>query len=137
MLKKKIDFNKKAKNISKNYLNLIGLEIQSDIITRTQRGIDKNGKQFKGYSPSTIKKKGSSIVNLQDTFKMLNSLKFEPIKGGIRFYLAGVRKEGLSNNDVAYYNKKNGREFLGLSKKEITEVKKELTKIYKKQLINK
>ena len=137
MLKKKINFKKRKQNIAKNYLNLFGLELQSDIVTRTQRGIDKNGKQFRGYKQSTIKKKGSSIVNLQDTFRMLKSVSFKPITGGIRFYLSGSRNKGLTNNDVAYYNKKNKREFLGFTKKETAELKKELTKIYKGQLINK
>ena len=134
MLKKKIDFTKKRNNIAKNYLNLFALELQSDIVTRTQRGVDKNGTSFKAYKPSTIAKKGSSIVNLQDTFKMLKSLSFKPIRDGIRFYLQGTRTKGLSNNDVAYYNKKNGREFLGFPKKEIVKLKDNLTELYKKAL---
>ena len=132
MLKKKIDFKKKAKEIEKNYLAVYAQEILTIIINRTRRGFDKKGKQFKPYKKTTIDIKGSSIVNLTDTGKMLDQgLTYKKITNGLRLYLSGSREAGLSNNDVAFRNKKRGREFLGLTKQEIKEYTKKLSKIYK------
>jgi len=132
LLKKKIDFKKKAKEIEKNYLAVYAQEILTIIINRTRRGFDKKGKQFKPYKKTTIDIKGSSIVNLTDTGKMLDQgLTYKKITNGLRLYLSGSREAGLSNNDVAFRNKKRGREFLGLTKQEIKEYTKKLSKIYK------
>jgi len=129
---KKIDFKKKAKEIQKNYLAVYAQEILTIIINRTRRGIDNNGKQFKPYKKTTIDIKGSSIVNLTDSGKMLDQgLTYKKIRNGLRLYLRGSREAGLSNNDVAFRNKKMGREFLGLTKQEIKEYTKKLSKIYK------
>lgn len=139
MLRKKINFKKRVKELQKNYLMPYGLSIQLEIRKNTASGKDKNGKSFKPYSKSYqeyIKKgyhkeKKSTHVNLQSSGEMLRSIDFDVIKGGLRFYLKGNRKSGLSNNDVAYYNKKNGREFLGLPEKREKEIKKDLAEIIK------
>jgi len=127
-----LPFDKLAKKITANNLPLIGNEIVADIVERTQSGFDKDGKSFDKYDPKTIKRKGSSIVNLKDSFKMLKNVKWKKIKDGIRLYVGGSRTKGLTNNDVAYYNKKMGREFLGVDPKQSDKITKELIKLSKK-----
>ena len=132
MLKKKIDFKKKAKEIQKNFIYVHAEQILTKILNRTKRGIDKKGKPFKPYAESTIDRKGSSVVNLSDTGTMLDQgVSYKKLRSGLRLYLKGSRRSGLSNNDVAFRNKKMGREFLGLTKQEIKEYNKELSKMYK------
>ena len=122
-----------------------GIEVLAHIQKRTARGIDKDGKPFKPYSTSykesinkgQAKPKNSTNVNLQKTGKMLSSIRWETIKKGLRFYLEGSRKSGkktISNNDVAYHNKMNGREFLGLEKKYHDKLKEDIRDTYYKIL---
>ena len=142
MLKKKIDFKKKIKGISKNHLNAYGNSIRQEILNNTRSGIDKDGKRFKQYSQSykqQIKSgnnpyKNSTKVNLQSSGQMLRNVDFKTVRNGIKFFIKGSRKKGLTNNDVAYYNALKGREFLGLPKKRESKIKNELLEIYAKAL---
>lgn len=138
MLKKKIDFKKKLTAMNKQHLNAYAESYKTMISDRTRRGISKDGSQFKGYKRETIQKKGSSIVNLTETGKMLRSIQYRFIKKNsqniLRYSIGGNRTGKLSNNDVAYYNKKMGREFLGFAKNELKEVKNVIRKAYLKAL---
>ncbi len=143
MLTKKIDFKKRAKALqNKSFLKPLGVSVLEEILKRTRSGRDKNGKTFKSYSTSYKKQitsgkhkyKNSTNVNLQSSGEMLRNVDFKVIDNGLRFYMKGSRGKGLSNNDVAYYNKKNGREFLGLPTSREKEIKKDLTKMFKKVL---
>ena len=90
-LKKKIDFDKVQSELidkREKKLRLLGSEIVTGIILRTQKGKDKNNKTFKPYSAEYAKNKGSK-VNLTVTGNMLNSISHKKITNGLRFYLIG------------------------------------------------
>ena len=138
MLKKKINFRKFEKQMMKKkeaQLGILSEEIISKIVERTQSGFDTNLKPFIRYDEKTIKKKGSSIVNLKDTGKMLRSIRSKRIKNGLRFFLLGSRKGGLTNNDIAYYNQLGGkkgkykRKFFGTDRNINKWIQKKLAKL--------
>lgn len=99
---------------------------------RTQSGKDRDGKSFKPYTASYRKQKaeefGNSRPNLTRTGQMLNSISWKNIKDGIRFYFNSAEQ-----NSKAFYNQKT-RKFFGFTKRETTQLKKQLTKIITKNI---
>lgn len=142
MLKKKIDFNKYKVALggenSIKALNAMGNDISQEIRTRTKRGIDVNYNQFRAYKPSTIIKKGSSIVDLEDTYEMLKSIRFKRITNGINFHFVGSRKQGkktISNTEIAYHNQVTlKREFFGIDKKQLKQIEKDIISNIKRKI---
>jgi hypothetical protein len=117
----------------------IGQDIIDYIIERTQKGFDKNGHPFKGYSKSyresldfKIAGKGKT-VDLTLTEEMLNELKIiKTKKGEIEIGYDG-RKNSLNgkvegNRLGTYGNKKSvtkGRDFLGIKKTPLDKILRE------------
>ena len=67
-------FFKRFPNIVTKGLEQAGVQLKTIIDTRTDKGLDINRKRFVGYSPSYAEEKGKTIVNLQDTNRMLQSI---------------------------------------------------------------
>lgn len=131
-IRKRPDIQKYIKRIDNNNLALFANELISDIVIRTQSGKDYINHSFKPYSEKYKKIKsaqyGSSTVNLTQSGKMLNSITWKQIKGGIRLYF-----NAKSQNDKAHGNQvKNGRKFFALSNNQIKGLKKKLSKILMK-----
>ena len=55
-------------------LEQAGVQLKEIILERTDKGIDLNKRKFTAYSPMYSALKGKSVVNLQDTNKMLQSI---------------------------------------------------------------
>jgi hypothetical protein len=90
-----------SKRETTQLLNKIGVEVTTHIRTRTENGKDINNRSFEAYSDSTIeqkKRKGQSTsVNLKDSSKMLNSIRWKNITNGIEVYL-------IDRNKIASYH---------------------------------
>ena len=67
-------FFKRFPNIVTKGLEQAGVQLKTIIDTRTDKGIDINKRRFVAYSPSYAEEKGKSVVNLQDTNDMLQSI---------------------------------------------------------------
>ena len=116
-IKKHINFGrikKKAIDQHERNLPLLFNEIKYGIISRTQKGQDVNGNSFKAYSKSYGAEKrknfGAGTVNLTRTQKMLNSIRFKRITGGIRLYFSSMKENSKAHGNQV----KNGREFFGI-----------------------
>ncbi len=55
-------------------LEQAGVQLKEIILERTDRGLDFNKRRFVPYSPSYAEEKGKTVVNLQDTNDMLQSI---------------------------------------------------------------
>ena len=67
-------FFKRFPNIVTQGLEQAGVQLKEIILERTDKGIDLNKRKFTAYSPMYSALKGKSVVNLQDTNKMLQSI---------------------------------------------------------------
>jgi len=67
-------FFKRFPNIVTKGLEQAGVQLKEIIITRTDRGLDFNKRKFVPYSPQYAEEKGKTVVNLQDTNRMLQSI---------------------------------------------------------------
>lgn len=117
--------SKKAESVN---LSLMGNEIISDIIDRTQSGKDVNGVGFKSYTRLYAMRKqkefGTATVNLTRTQKMLNSITYKEIPKGLRFYF-----NASEQSTKAYHNQiTNKRKFFGLSNDSLQKIRKFISK---------
>ena len=132
MLKQKIDFNKVRKIIINrriDKLRLEGKDIETGIITRTQKGVDVKLKKFRKYSKKTKKLRKelgrkTSKVDLTMSGNMLHAIRSKKIKGGLRFYFISKVER-----DKAHSNQKRGRKFFGLDKLQKKSLNKALSRI--------
>ena len=101
------------KEIKYPNLALLANEIKTDIIKRTQKGLDIHNRPFTAYSKSykEWKSKGyGNTVNLTVSGDMLNSITWREIPKGIEFYFSNNE-----SNKKAYDNTiKNDREFFNI-----------------------
>ena len=67
-------FFRKFPNIVTQGLEQAGIQLKTIIDTRTDRGLDINKRRFIAYSPMYSALKGKTVVNLQDTNRMLQSI---------------------------------------------------------------
>ena len=67
-------FFRKFPNIVTQGLEQAGIQLKTIIDTRTNRGLDINKERFIAYSPMYSALKGKTVVNLQDTNRMLQSI---------------------------------------------------------------
>ena len=68
------NFFRRFPNIVTKGLEQAGVQLKEIILERTDRGLDFNKRRFVPYSPSYAEEKGKTVVNLQDTNKMLQSI---------------------------------------------------------------
>lgn len=113
------NFNKWKKELKSTpeKINTLGNQVVVEIRTNTQsKSQDKNERRFKPYSKKYAIEKakdfGSSKVNLTRTGRMLNSITFDKIDNGIRFYFNTAEE-----NNKAYQNTVRGRDFFGISQR--------------------
>ncbi len=116
----------------------IAQDVIDHIIERTQKGFDKDGKMFQGYSPQykaslDFKIAGkTSKVDLTLTEEMLNELKIIKTKRGeIEIGFDGRRNKlngKVEGNRLGTYGNKTpvtkGRDFLGITKTQLGNVLK-------------
>lgn len=119
------NLSKKAESVN---LSLMGNEIISDIIDRTQSGKDIDGVGFKSYTRLYAMRKqkefGTATVNLTRTQKMLNSITYKEIPKGLRFYF-----NASEQSTKAYHNQiTNKRKFFGLSNDSLQKIRKFISK---------
>ena len=119
------NLSKKAESVN---ISLMGNEIISDIIGRTQSGKDVNNLGFKPYSRLYAMRKqkefGTATVNLTRTQKMLNSITYKEIPKGLRFYF-----NASEQSTKAYHNQiTNKRKFFGLSDESLQKIRKFISK---------
>ena len=119
------NLSKKAESVN---LALMGNEIISDIIDRTQSGKDVNNLGFKSYTRLYAMRKqkefGTATVNLTRTQKMLNSITYKEIPKGLRFYF-----NASEQSTKAYHNQiTNKRKFFGLSNDSLQKIRKFISK---------
>ena len=67
-------FFKRFPNIVTQGLEQAGVQLKEIILERTDKGFDMNKSKFTAYSPMYSALKGKSVVNLQDTNRMLQSI---------------------------------------------------------------
>ena len=67
-------FSKQLPNIITQGLEQAGIQLKEIILERTDKGFDMNKSKFTAYSPMYSALKGKSVVNLQDTNRMLQSI---------------------------------------------------------------
>lgn len=106
----------------------IGHKIIERIKERTDRGVDKRGKNFKKYSDLWAKKKGSSDVDMRLSGDMLDSIEIIKINGneitiGWEDGLEVLKGENHINGVTV-----PKRDFLGLPKKDTTAIVKQTIK---------
>ena len=66
-------FKKFPRSITRG-LDQAGVQLKEIILERTDKGIDLNKRKFITYSPMYSALKGKTVVNLQDTNRMLQSI---------------------------------------------------------------
>jgi len=122
---KKPNMTKRKKQILANNLPLLANEIISDIVVRTQKGLDVKNKGFNEYSAKYKKiKKGKP--NLTVSSNMLNSITWRKLNGrkqGITIYFSSGRERAKAAGN----NKK--REFFGIDPKQRKYINKQLAKL--------
>ena len=68
------NFFRRFPNIVTKGLEQAGVQLKEIILDRTDRGLDFNKRKFVPYSASYAEEKGKTVVNLQDTNRMLQSI---------------------------------------------------------------
>ena len=68
------NFFRRFPNIVTKGLEQAGVQLKEIILDRTDRGLDFNKRKFTPYSQAYAEEKGKTVVNLQDTNKMLQSI---------------------------------------------------------------
>ena len=68
------NFFKRFPNLVTKGLEQAGVQLKEIILERTDRGLDFNKTKFTPYSQAYAEEKGKTVVNLQDTNKMLQSI---------------------------------------------------------------
>lgn len=130
MLKKKINFRKVRRVIVDGRIDKLrkeALNIETGIITRTQKGKDVKQSSFKPYSRQYSRykqKKGrGKEVNLSYTGAMLQAISSKKITNGLRFYF-----NASAETKKAFWNQKK-RKFFGVDKLQIKYLKKKMGKL--------
>ena len=124
---KKLD--KELRQIDKRIVKVAG-QVKVDMVNRTRKGIDANGRPFKSYSAGYIKVKGesgrpTSPVNLTWHGHMLNAEQVKRITGGAEIYFN--QSGELNKANWNQYGKKP-REFFGLDNNNIKYIEDQLGK---------
>jgi len=130
MLKKKVNFRKVKRVILDGRLDKLREEahnVETDIITRTQRGKDVKLSSFEPYSKAYEEKKAKSgrgyTVNLTNKGHMLHAISSKKILNGMRFYF-----NASSETKKASWNNKT-RKFFGIDRVQLKDLKKKLGKL--------
>lgn len=127
---KKIEETKKVLQVDmEKVLGVAMSNAATEIVIRTEAGRDESGKPFKAYAKSTLKNKGSSRVNLEDTGHMMGNIKssVSKIAGGLLgkiFFDSGAGAKARWNTDGDSKRNRPPRPFFSLSKKQLDRIEK-------------
>lgn len=80
---REVDISEEVKGVSRAILRAIAagdpfgkaaMRVRETIVERTRRGVDRTGAAFAPYAESTIRRKGRSNVDLQESREMLEGI---------------------------------------------------------------
>jgi phage gpG-like protein len=128
-------FFKKFPHIIKQGLAQASIQLKEIILHKTNKGYDVSGKRFPEYSKMYAEEKGKTIVNLQDTNTMLQSISNRVInKNKSQVYF-----KSQTEAKKAYWHQTGQgnlpvREFFGFNNKTERVIQKSFEKFLKKQI---
>ena len=128
-------FFKRFPNIVTKGLEQAGVQLKEIILERTDKGIDLNKRKFTAYSPSYAEEKGKSVVNLQDTNDMLQSIDSKiKNKNQVQIYF----REQTQAKKALWHQQGMGklpvRKFFGYDKRTEKVIRDTFEKFMKKQI---
>ena len=116
-------------------LEQAGVQLKTIIDTRTDKGLDINRKRFVGYSPSYAEEKGKTIVNLQDTNRMLQSIDSKKRnKNQVQIYFRSQAQAKKALWHQQGMGKLPVRKFFGYDKRTEKVIRDTFEKFMKKQI---
>ena len=128
-------FFKRFPNIVTRGLEQAGVQLKTIIDTRTDKGLDINRKRFVGYSPSYAEEKGKTIVNLQDTNRMLQSIDSKKRnKNQVQIYFRSQAQAKKALWHQQGMGKLPVRKFFGYDKRTEKVIRDTFEKFIKKQI---
>ncbi len=128
-------FFKRFPNIVTKGLEQAGVQLKTIIDTRTDKGLDINRKRFVGYSPSYAEEKGKTIVNLQDTNRMLQSIDSKKRnKNQVQIYFRSQAQAKKALWHQQGMGKLPVRKFFGYDKRTEKVIRDSFEKYIKKQI---
>ena len=135
-----VKFRNLIKRGKKEIWKELGDEAIDIIKSRTAKGKDIKGKKFKAYTPIYAKKKGSSIVNLKKSGKMLKAINKQTWSRKCRIFVKSTaRKQKIDNYNLTIVHnfgtrKMPKREYMGLIRKEVKKLKELCKRLYYKEV---
>ena len=128
-------FFKRFPHIVTKGLEQAGVQLKTIIDTRTDKGLDINRKRFVGYSPSYAEEKGKTIVNLQDTNRMLQSIDSKKRnKNQVQIYFRSQAQAKKALWHQQGMGKLPVRKFFGYDKRTEKVIRDTFEKFMKKQI---
>ena len=128
-------FFKRFPNIVTKGLEQAGVQLKTIIDTRTDKGIDLNKRKFTAYSPSYAEEKGKTIVNLQDTNRMLQSIDSKKRnKNQVQIYFRSQAQAKKALWHQQGMGKLPVRKFFGYDKRTEKVIRDTFEKFMKKQI---
>ena len=128
-------FFKRFPNIVTKGLEQAGVQLKTIIDTRTDKGLDINKRRFVAYSPSYAEEKGKTIVNLQDTNRMLQSIDSKKRnKNQVQIYFRSQAQAKKALWHQQGMGKLPVRKFFGYDKRTEKVIRDTFEKFMKKQI---
>tara|TARA_A100001035_G_C27574174_1_gene404515 strand:- start:215 stop:676 length:462 start_codon:yes stop_codon:yes gene_type:complete len=144
-----LKLNTNVKNVQARYVKFIhrfppiitkgmkqaGEQLKTIIVKRTELGKDAKGNKFIGYSPAYAELKGKTIVDLEDTNRMLQSISSRVVgKNKAQIFFRSQREatkalfhqKGMGNLPI--------RKFFGYSKKTEKVIQNTFAKFVKREI---
>ena len=128
-------FFKKFPNVVLQGLERAGVQLKEIILAKTDRGIDVKGRRFAPYSKMYSELKGKTRVDLQDTNRMLQSMKSRVVNN----YKSQVYFNDMGMGKRAYWHQTGSgnlpeRPFFGFNKKVENVIKKQFENLVSKEI---
>ena len=128
-------FFKRFPNIVTKGLEQAGVQLKEIILERTDKGIDLNKRKFTAYSPMYSALKGKSVVNLQDTNRMLQSIDSKKRnKNQVQIYFRSQAQAKKALWHQKGMGKLPVRKFFGYDKRTEKVIRDTFEKFMKKQI---
>jgi len=136
-----IKLGKVAKALKGNsyLMGQVGAFVQTEILTRTAKGVDADGNPFDPYSPGYLVQRAkegrpTDVVDLFFTGSMLSALTYDEAPQQVTlFFMDTTDKFGMRNPEKAYYNQQL-RDFFAMSAKDVAAVQDMVSKYIAKAL---
>ena len=128
-------FSKQLPNIITQGLEQAGIQLKEIILERTDKGFDMNKSKFTAYSPMYSALKGKSVVNLQDTNKMLQSIDSKILnKNKVQIYFRSQSQAKKALWHQQGMGKLPQRKFFGYNLSTEKVIRRSFEKFIKKQI---